>query len=475
LVVAGTVLALLAIAVLTRSDPPATDSQSSAPTAPVFDLQIWHWSNRRRLTPAEEQNLAALPLDAVCEWRGSVEMENGRPRFYARGGRVLGLAAVARWAVLRLEPACLPLLDGDGIALRDLLLEGLCRAEAKGPVRGLQLDWDVPVRRLGAYARFLTALRGRLAPGQGLSCTGLVSWLGQPALAEVVAAVDWWAPQCYSNDLPNPRKTTRLVLGEDPVAVARRCEELGRPYRIGLPVFEQASLWDADGAPLTAALPITVEGAMAAGLALRELPSSEERLLYAQLLQDTPVCGRFLGKGSQLMIGIPTVISLARQLARLRAAAGPWCRGVCLFRLASPGDLPCLSTVQLRAAWQRSLGGVDALQTPSPEVSWRWEGGPGAWNLHLVNQGLADLVAPERPLQLSIDWSGPTPILSPPLRALPAFDGEPASPAHANGILVQIPFLRAGADLTLPPFVDSGTSPPACRRPEDALPEEHIP
>jgi hypothetical protein len=162
-------------------------------------------------------------------------------------------------------------------------------------------------------------------------------------------------------------------------------------------------------------------------------------------------------------------------LARLRAAAGPWCRGVSLFRLASPGDLPCLSTVQLRAAWQRSLGDVDAPPSPSPEISWCWEGGPGAWSLRLANQGLADLVTPERPLQLAIAWSGPTPILSPPLRALPAFEGEPASPAHATGILVQIPFLRAGADLALPPLADFGAEPPDCRRPEDAPPVKDIP
>lgn len=415
----------------------------------ALDLHLWHWSGARTLTSAEERDLAAAGVGTICQWIGAVEAVDGQPRLSARGGAVQGLASAPRWVVVRVEGGCTPMFDDACIdVVIELAVQAFQRAAQRGMPVGLQIDWDIPERRLAQYARFLEGLRVALPDGTGLSCTGLLCWLRRKDVAQVVAAVDWWVPQCYAGDVPaDPRRATALVACGDLERVVAQCEALERPYRIGLPLYETAAVWDRDLVPVNNALPLSAESACATGLPLTATVA-DERLLRFTVPRDQPVASRRVAAGATVQVGMPTVGSLARRLATVRANAGAWCQGVSLFRLACANDLPALSPAQVRAAVQ----GV----VVRPDVAWRWDGGPGAWTLVVENRGLADLVAVERPLRLRLPWHGALPSASPPsgLRWGAAASGE--------GLLIEVGFLRAGATLRLPALPADARQPPPC-------------
>jgi hypothetical protein len=188
----------------------------------------------------------------------------------------------------------------------------------------------------------------------------------------------------------------------------------------------------------------------------------DERLLCLGVPNETMLAGRRIAARSTVLVGMPTVASLAAQLATLRATTGTWFRGASLFRLSAPGDLPSLSAAQVCAAVKGTSVRAD--------FSWRWEGRPGAWVLVLDNRGLADLVAVERPVRLAIAWNGAISVGALPagLRWSPALAGRPISPAHADSVVVTIPFLRAGAVVRLPALPSPGVVPPPCQPIVDA-------
>ena len=61
---------------------------------------------------------------------------------------------------------------------------------------GLQLDFDAPTRLLPQYAQTLRHLRALLPPHTKLSITGLPTWANSRDIKAVLAAVDFWIPQC---------------------------------------------------------------------------------------------------------------------------------------------------------------------------------------------------------------------------------------------------------------------------------------
>ena len=428
-----------------------------SPVSPVaaFTLQFWQWGAERALTRDELTDLAALPVDGICWWSGSIAMEGGSPRFHPRGGQLKGASQIPRWVVVRIEPSCNPLLGKDVAGLRQEVLLGLQRGSATGPIRGLQIDWDVPSRLLREYADFLKDLRHDLPATTNLSCTGLVTWLDAAHVDALVRAVDWWVPQCYSTDVPDDlARATALVCRVDPGAVAARCAQLGRPFRIGLPLFEQASLWNKAGKLLSAALPIACEDALAADFdaeVARDAAPAGERFIRFTAHRDLVIAGRMIPDGATLMIGEPTVSSLSMQIAAIRAQGGPWCRGVSLFRLSGAGELPCLSTTQVRTAWAPRVPN-DSASTSTPieaAVRWQWDGGPKAWRLTIVNAGVVDWMNLTKPLRLDINATLVPGSAPAQIRVLPALSGVPTGPAHATGSLVMIPFLRSGAQVNM--------------------------
>lgn len=456
------IVASVAVGVVLFAAFATAERRSSKPSS-AFTLQVWNWTTTRRLASDEAADLVAMSTQAVCWWCGSVEREGGAPRFHVRGGRLLGGSALQEWPVIRVEPSCSPLLETAPDEIAAAVLIGWQRAQVVGmQMAGLQIDWDVPSRLLPSYARFLERLRAALPHGTGLSCTGLVTWLDAPGIAAVARAVDWWVPQCYSADLPTDPAIAEALVGRiDVGAVTVRCEKLGRPFRVGLPTFEQASVWSADGHLLAAAVPIATEEALAAGLVCDppdQHGDDAERLLRFRVRSATSLAGRQLPVDARLLIGQPTVKSLRAQIDIVRAKAQQWCVGISLFRMPRPGDMPCLSTRQLRAAWT----GTAETTSVSEGLRRSWRRDDGTWTLVLANPGLTDQVRVDQPVRLAIDGVPVLGALPAPLRLTSAIDGIPVGPAHATGSLLLIPFLRAGTAVTLA-FTAVGEHPPACR------------
>ncbi len=96
-------------------------------------------------------------------------------------------------------------------------------------VSELQLDYDCPESKLGAYRELVVAVRRRIAP-QRLTITALPAWLRQPAFQGLVAATDGFVLQVHALDAGLglcDRAAARAA-----VARANRC---GRPFRVALP------------------------------------------------------------------------------------------------------------------------------------------------------------------------------------------------------------------------------------------------
>jgi hypothetical protein len=133
----------------------------------------------------------------------------------------------------------------------------------------LHLDLDVPTARLGEYAAWLPQVRAAW-PGVALSITGLPTWLDQPTLPAVLAAVDDWVLQVHWLRPGPPRA---LFDRDEALAAVKRAGELGRPFRVALPTYTSGGV-RADPAEMAARVAGWQEDAPAAmeGIAWFRLP-----------------------------------------------------------------------------------------------------------------------------------------------------------------------------------------------------------
>ena len=443
-------LGVIIVSVPSRRLPPPT----------AFTLQCWHWGAARTPAPDELAAVAALPIADLCWWCGSVTIEDGAPRFRVRGGRPAGWAGRSAWAVVRVEPSCAHLLVHERAAVRAAIGQGLERARAGGPLSGLQIDWDVPTRRLDTYAALLRELRPDLPAGCGLSCTGLVAWLDAAEVDAVVAAVDWWVPQCYSTDVPERADLAGpLVCRVPPGPVAARCAQLARPFRIGLPTFEQASLWSADGRLIAAALPLACEDAIAAGLAVVGAPEGAvaggERVLRFTAPRAAVIAGRSIPAGAH------SGDRRADGHQPGRADRGGARAGRAVVRRRQP--LPAAQSRRAalpdaRAGGRRVAGDRHAAgggRHVDVERRSRWRLDPGHRQPRARGLGGFRGAGAARGGGHGHPGGGPA-----AMTVLPAVDGVPCGPAHATGVLVVVPFLRAGGMVSL--AFPGQAAPPTC-------------
>ncbi|HZB45865.1 MAG TPA: DUF3142 domain-containing protein [Pyrinomonadaceae bacterium] len=254
-------------------------------------------------------------------------------------------------------------------------------------VRGLQLDFDSPTRLLARYARVLRAVREQLPPETRLSVTGLPTWMGAKELRDVLAAVDFWAPQFYGAEIPE--RFERPVPISSPSGVARdveRARKLGKPFYAGLAAYGHAIVY-AEGGELVALRGdldpsrvargsdfelverraferrATGDGAGDAALA------SEWRYVY-RALADTVVDGLTVRAGERVVFDLPSGESLRASVRVVREGAGEKLLGILLFRLPTRGDATTLNVRQIAAALSDAEANAD--------VSLRAEGGDGA-------------------------------------------------------------------------------------------------
>ena len=97
---------------------------------------------------------------------------------------------------------------------------------------GVEIDYDCPTSKLATYARFLAALRSRLAPSTKLSITALPTWMNSGELEGLTRNLDEIVLQVHAVD--DPRRGLF-----DPDQAERWVKDFGqrirRPFRWRFP------------------------------------------------------------------------------------------------------------------------------------------------------------------------------------------------------------------------------------------------
>jgi hypothetical protein len=225
-------------------------------------------------------------------------------------------------------------------------------------ITGLQLDFDVPTRLLPLYAQTLTRLRELLPPNTKLSITGLPTWVTTNDIKAVLAAVDFWIPQCYGTNLPD--HITKRIPISSPQEVARtitRVRRLNKPFYAGLSAYSYAILYAKDGSLVELRGDLDPAGAAHnTNLELIERQTfkgegsaSEMRYVY-RAKSDVVLDGLIIQAGEILVFDVPSAASLRASARAVRENAGEALLGICVFRLPMENDETTLSSSEIAAA-----------------------------------------------------------------------------------------------------------------------------
>jgi len=354
----GLVVALVVSLALAGTWPvggPVTHAATPAPPA-GFPIDYWDWGVNRTLGTGELQaldHLGGTEVFSLCgmiqPWRDEWLWEpQGRPSAPIPGRR--------QHLVVRIDSAIAKQMD-PAIAARliPLVVDGWTRNRNAATI-GIQIDCDVPTRRLAAYAEVLRQLRAAMPEGIHLSVTMLLDWSHSRELPTLMAAVDAVVPQFYNAYLPiDLSGQTPLVGGNDLERVVKRLEEIGRPYRIGLGTYEQCSLYDAVGNLVRPAIPLSPEQALTAGGIAERLVRGAENILIVRFPQATKVGSQAITSGQALAFACGTPTGLAKRFADLRRLHPHHCTGIVLFRLPGREVTHSLSIAQVAAAANASV------------------------------------------------------------------------------------------------------------------------
>ncbi|HXG66572.1 MAG TPA: DUF3142 domain-containing protein [Blastocatellia bacterium] len=330
----------------------------------IEDLPIafWAWQSQAPEEADLQRAIAEARANALFLRAGQIDFEGDRlRRIRALRGefpRPIKLHLVYNGtrsflsSFERIEP--LPL----AAALANLYREDTERAQKEGArVIGIQLDIDAPTRLLGRYGEALRLLRERLPPDAALSITGLPTWIDSPAINSVLAAVDFWIPQCYGARIPerldqvfpisSPRSVKRAIIG------ARR---LKRPFYAGLAAYGYAIHYARDGSL------IALRGDLNPALVVRsgdlelierrpfaETEPSEWRYVY-RARNDCVLDGLVIRAGESLMLDMPNAETLRACARIVRQNGGEGLLGICIFRLPGSNDPTTLSIGEIVAA-----------------------------------------------------------------------------------------------------------------------------
>lgn len=111
-------------------------------------------------------------------------------------------------------------------------------------VQGIQLDIDCPTRTLGAYARYLDALRRALPAAERISITALLDWFRpNTEIDAVIKAVDEFVPQFYDLDNPGrPRKEFVIAAAIEAARWRPIFNRFRKTFRIGVSTFGRGRL-----------------------------------------------------------------------------------------------------------------------------------------------------------------------------------------------------------------------------------------
>jgi hypothetical protein len=416
---------------------------ATTPPPAGFPVDFWDWGANRTLGAPDRAALDRLGGDSVFSLCGMIHQHQDEWLWEPQGrssspppGRRQHLVVRVDSAIARqMEPA---LAD----RLIPLIVDGWTRNRTAATI-GLQVDCDVPTRRIAAYAEVLRRLRDALPPGTHLSVTMLLDWAYSRDLATLMESVDAVVPQFYNAYLPiDLSGQTPLVGSSDLERVVRRLEAVRRPYRVGFGIYEQASLYHADGTLLRPAIPVSPEQALAAGGVAQRVLRGDELVLIVRLPQAAKVGGHHLGAGQSLAFASPTADGLARRFADLRRLAPQHCQGVVLFRLPGRETTRTLSLAQVAAAATGTIrpATISARLEPSGERHLA---------LIVANHGDEHFLDFTRPARVFIRAPGATIATT----RLPAYGSvvvhEVANAGRNEAVDLYIGLLRAGEVLTI--------------------------
>ncbi len=365
-----------------------------------FPIDYWDWGANRTLGTAERlalDRLGGRDVFSLCGMIAPYQDEwlwepQGRPSAPIPGRRQHLVVRIDSLIARQMDPAI-------AARLIPLVVAGCARNRTAATI-GVQLDCDVPTRRLGAYAEVLRQLRDALPPGTHLSVTMLLDWSRSKDLAALMQAVDLVVPQFYNTYLPiDLSGQTPLVGASDLERVVPRLEAVGRPYRIGLPTYEQCSQYNAAGDLVRPALAVSPEQALTAGGTAERVRLGDENLLTVRFAQATRVANQQIDAGHALVFASTTPSGIANRLADLRRLRPRFCAGVVLFRLPGRESTHTLTISQVEAA-------ATSMVRPAKVVARLEPLGNQHHTLIVSNQGDEDFIDFTNPARVLIQATG---------------------------------------------------------------------
>ena len=217
----------------------------------------------------------------------------------------------------------------------------------------LQLDMDLPTRRLGEYVQWMKALKQAGLPP--LRITALPTWMDDPAFADLAHAAPHYVLQLHWFD---PEDPTHLL---DPEALAHieQAADLGVPFSAALPSYSYTLLFDADSQRVA----VTAEQGRVAPIG-----ASAEPLRTEQLRADPA--------------------AVAQVVAALNQAHPTELEALVWFRLPTSQD---------HNSWSmETLTRVAAGVTPAAQAELQVQAtGEQLWQIRLHNSGTDTLTLPE--------------------------------------------------------------------------------
>ena len=207
-------------------------------SGPLFkEAYVW----QRRWTPAVSAAVAeSRPrLAGIVVLGAEVGWEDGRPVVSRVAVPAAATAGTRAGLAIRIAPFRAD-FGAASAGLSEIAASTLASARAGAwEPSELQLDFDCPTARLEDYARWVRAVRARVAPTP-VTVTVLPTWLRASAFRNLLAVADGWVLQVHSLRLPRFGERGSLC---DVSAVRRAVEEAGRfgqPFRVALPTYGYA-------------------------------------------------------------------------------------------------------------------------------------------------------------------------------------------------------------------------------------------
>lgn len=341
-------LSLVLAGTWTAPEPPP-------PTRPLppagLPIDYWDWGINRTLSDEERRALDLLGGQEVFSLCGMIQPWRDEWIWEPQGRPSAPPAGRRQHLVVRVDSAIAKQMD-PAIAARliPLIIDGWTRNRTASTI-GLQIDCDVPTRRIGAYAEVLRQVRAALPEGIHLSVTMLLDWAYSRDLPVLMEAVDAVVPQFYNSYLPiDLSGRTPLVGAQDMERLVPKLEAIGRPYRIGLPTYEQASLYDAKDKLVRPAIALSPEQALNAGGKAERVLRGDENVLTVRFDQAAKVSSQQIEAGHALVFACSSTTGLSKHFARLRELRLRNCAGIVLFRMPGREATHSLSIAQVAAA-----------------------------------------------------------------------------------------------------------------------------